>query len=101
MLDTSQGIRLVQVYERAKNYRECGAGITLDVNGMKALRAVDEELFSRFQSTVVTNVNSMQNFDQHGKHCHHASPRQGSSVLVHHTSIEQDQTIPILRGACC
>lgn len=60
---------LVQVYERAKNYRECGAGITLDVNGMKALRAVDEELFSSFQSTVVTNVNSMQNFDQHGKRC--------------------------------
>ncbi|KAK9839567.1 hypothetical protein WJX84_000514, partial [Apatococcus fuscideae] len=55
----------VKVYERAKNYRECGAGITLDVNGMKALRAVDEELFSRFQSTVVTSVNAMQNFDQH------------------------------------
>ena len=57
----------MQVYERAQNYRECGAGITLDVNGMKALRAVDEELFSKFQSTVVTSVNGMQNFDQHGK----------------------------------
>ena len=57
----------MQVFERSQSYRECGAGITLDVNGMKALRAVDPELFSKFQQTVVSDVNSMQNFDQHGE----------------------------------
>ena len=54
------------MYERAQSYRECGAGITLDVNGMKALRAVDQGLFERFQNAVVTDVSGMQNFDQHG-----------------------------------
>ncbi len=75
----------VQVFERAKSYRECGAGITLDVNGMKALRAVDPDLYSRFQNAVVTDVNTMQTFDQHGVtlawpvHCACAVP--GKDIL--------------------
>ena len=41
-----------QVYERAAKLQPCGAGIFVDVNGMKALRAIDIALFNQFQAAV-------------------------------------------------
>lgn len=49
----------IKVYEKAKQYRECGAGILLDVNGMKALKAADTRLFTQFQQEV-TDVSVQQ-----------------------------------------
>ncbi|KAK9815182.1 hypothetical protein WJX73_010106 [Symbiochloris irregularis] len=44
--------KTIQVYERSSSYRVCGAGINLDLGGMKAFRAVDPDLFDFFQEAV-------------------------------------------------
>lgn len=54
-----------QVFERSQAYRECGAGITVDVNGMKAVKAVDSELCSRLEAIGV-DFGSFEEFDQYG-----------------------------------
>ena len=57
-----------QVFERSKSYRPCGAGITLDVNGMKSLRSVDEALYTKLQSAAA-GVAGNTMFDQSGELC--------------------------------
>ena len=38
------------MFEKAQRYRECGAGITVHVNGMKAIKAISEEVYKDFES---------------------------------------------------
>lgn len=44
--------KFLQVFERAKTYKECGAGISLDINGLKSLQAIDPILCEDFQRSV-------------------------------------------------
>ncbi|KAK9833645.1 hypothetical protein WJX74_001593 [Apatococcus lobatus] len=63
----------IKVFERSKAYRACGAGITVDVNGMKAVKAVDSGLCGRLEAVGV-DFDSFEEFDQFGqKHADRAS----------------------------
>lgn len=44
--------KVLQVFERARSYKECGAGISLDINGLKSLQAIDPILCEDFQRSV-------------------------------------------------
>ncbi len=45
-------VNTFQVFERASRYRECGAGISLDINGLKSLQAIDRHICEDFQRSV-------------------------------------------------
>ena len=57
----SLGSLHVQVLERAKQYRPMGAGIGIDVNGMKAIDAIDPSLRKWFNANGHSLSSSMIN----------------------------------------
>ena len=53
------------MYERSQQYRECGAGITMAVNGMLAIKAVDPELYATFAAKAV-QFQKVEQYDETG-----------------------------------
>lgn len=58
-----------QVFERAKKYRPLGAGVGMDVNGMKAIEAIDPALEKWFYDNGWT-VPVAKTFDEIGESWH-------------------------------
>ena len=56
----------LQVFERAKKYRPLGAGVGMDVNGMKAIEAIDPALEKWFYANGWT-VPVAKTFDERGE----------------------------------
>lgn len=56
----------VKVYERAQRYRECGAGISLHVNGLKSIKAISPEIYKQFEERVFEFA-TFDECDQAGK----------------------------------
>jgi hypothetical protein len=55
----------LQVFERAKKYRPLGAGVGMDINGMKAIEAIDPALEKWFSENGAT-VPVAKTFDERG-----------------------------------
>ena len=55
-----------QVYERSKRYRDCGAGISVQINGMKAIQAVSPDLLEAFEARGCT-ITRFEELDQNGE----------------------------------
>lgn len=53
------------MFERAHGYQPCGAGIALQVNGLKAVEAVSEQLCKRLEATG-QEFDTFDEYDQHG-----------------------------------
>ncbi|KAK9794924.1 hypothetical protein WJX73_008825 [Symbiochloris irregularis] len=49
LIKTNPSLR-IKVFERAQRYRECGAGISLHVNGLKSIKAICPELYKQFEA---------------------------------------------------
>ncbi len=59
--DVPSARHAVQVLERAKQYRPMGAGIGIDVNGMKAIEAIDPSLRKWFNAEGLSLSSSVIN----------------------------------------
>lgn len=57
---------LLQVYERAPEFRICGAGVAMSVNGLKAIKAVSPELLAEFEAKG-EHFDHVEQLDQHGE----------------------------------
>ena len=54
-----------QVFERARKYRPLGAGVGMDVNGMKAIEAIDPAL-EQYLATQGMSVGRGVTYDHEG-----------------------------------
>ncbi len=61
-------LHIAQVLERAKQYRPMGAGIGIDVNGMKAIEAIDPSLRKWFNAEGLNLKSTIIN--DHKGECH-------------------------------
>ena len=59
----------VQVYERARAYRPMGAGIGIDVNGLKAIEAIDPALERQLSAHGYATTKSVT-YDHNGEVSH-------------------------------
>ncbi|CAL8461953.1 g1484 [Coccomyxa elongata] len=73
-----KGIR-VKVFERAKKYRPLGAGVGMDVNGMKAIEAIDPALEQWFYANGWT-VPVAKTFDERGNEVKSEKMDPGNSL---------------------
>ena len=57
---------ICQVYERAPEFRTCGAGVAMSVNGLKAIKAISPELLAEFEAKG-EHCDHVEQLDQHGE----------------------------------